>query len=72
MHLTIITADDRTFFMEIDPSMLLADVRALVGAEAGQEVDSFELVFGGEAMRDPTKAMESYGLGSGEEVVQMM
>lgn len=72
MHLTIIADDDRTFSMEIDPSMSLADVKALVGAESGEDTESFELVFGGEVMQEGTRAVESYGLKSGEEVVQMM
>lgn len=73
MHLTIISSDDdRTFAMEIDPSMQLADVKALVGAESGQEVDTFNLVWGGEVMRQGERTVGSYGLSGREEVVQMV
>lgn len=73
MHLTIISADDdRTFAMEIDSSMLLDDVKALVGAESGQEVETFNLVWGGEVMSQGERTVGSYGLSNGEEIVQMV
>lgn len=72
MQLTILTADDQTFFMEIDATMQLGDVLALIAAEADQDPESIALVYNGEPMQDREKALKDYGMTSNEEAVQMI
>jgi uncharacterized protein YjiK len=72
MQLTILTADDRTFFMEIDATMQLGDVLALVAAEAEHDPEAIALVYNGEVMQDREKALKDYGMTSNEEAVQMI
>lgn len=72
MQLTILTADDRTFFMEVDATMQLGDVLALVAAEAEHDPESIALVYNGQMMQDREKALKEYGMTSNEEAVQMI
>lgn len=72
MQLTILTAGDQTFFMEIDAAMPLGDVLALVAAEADQDPEAIALVYNGEPMQDREKTLKDYGMTSNEEAVQMI
>lgn len=72
MQLTVLTADDRTYFIEIDPTMELGDVLALLGAEADQDPETIGLVFNGTVMDDRRKSLRDYGMTGNEEAVQMV
>lgn len=72
MQLTVLTADDRTYFIEIDPAMELGDVLALLGAEADQDPETIGLVFNGTVMDDRRKSLRDYGMTGNEEAVQIV
>lgn len=72
MQLTVLTSDERTYFIEIDPSMELGDVLALLGAEADQDPETIGLVFNGSVMDDRGKTLRDYGMTGNEEAVQMV
>ncbi|KAJ9101834.1 hypothetical protein QFC21_003174 [Naganishia friedmannii] len=72
MQLTVLTSDERTYFIEIDPTMELGDVLALLGAEADQDPETISLVFNGTVMDDRGKTLKDYGMTGNEEAVQMV
>ncbi|KAG7562874.1 hypothetical protein FFLO_01703 [Filobasidium floriforme] len=72
MQLTVFANDgDQTYYLEVDASMHLEDLVALISAESGEPPEQITLLYNGQRLADPKKDLSSYGLTSNEEIVQM-
>ncbi|GAA5921545.1 hypothetical protein JCM1841_000563 [Sporobolomyces salmonicolor] len=66
MLVTVATEEGNTFSLDLDPTMELENVLALLEAESGISVDDQLLFFSGKQLTGLKDSLESYGVNSGD------
>ncbi|GAA5954923.1 hypothetical protein JCM3765_007814 [Sporobolomyces pararoseus] len=66
MLLTVATEDGNTFNLDLDGSMEVETLAALLEADSGIAVDDQLLFFSGRQLTNPKDSLESYGIKSGD------
>ncbi|GAA5838734.1 hypothetical protein JCM3766R1_001575 [Sporobolomyces carnicolor] len=66
MLLTVATEDGNTFNLDLDGSMEVETLAALLEADSGITVDDQLLFFSGRQLTNPKDSLESYGIKSGD------